>query len=183
MDLEKFCRLGELEKVADAWFYPDFKVFKNLYLTKNGKTGCRNWSIEKFIEAIAWELADKLDFYYWHFSEMREALNYLFPAKFGKTDVRNVETRLASSQDKFQFAGSKGYWQLTDLGDGYHNNKDAISYIFRTAETPLSYKEVIKELGKMGRRVNEGSIFALLDRDEAFKNLGEGKFRLMENVG
>ncbi len=87
MDLEKFCQLGELEKVDALWFHPGFRVFKNLYLTKNEKIGCRNWSIEKSIRALAWELADKLDFYYWHFSEMREALKYLFPTKFGKTSV------------------------------------------------------------------------------------------------
>ena len=150
MYLEKFCRLGELEKVADAWFYPDFKIFKNLYLTKNGKIGSRNWSIEKFIEAIAWELADKLDYYYWHYSEMCEALNYLFPTKFGETHVRQVNTRLSSNRDKFQFAGSKGCWQLTDLGDGYHNNKDAIIKIFRASDKPLYYKNVVDELRKWG---------------------------------
>ncbi|HAQ37340.1 MAG TPA: hypothetical protein DCQ58_02425, partial [Saprospirales bacterium] len=88
MDLEKFCRLGELEDIANTWFYSDFKLFKNLYITKNRKIGSRNWSIEKLIRAIAWELADKIDYYHWHFSEMREALNYLFPARFGKTSVR-----------------------------------------------------------------------------------------------
>lgn len=182
MDLEKFCRLGEMTEAAVAWFYPNFKIFKNLYLTINGKVGCRNWSIEKLIEALAWELADHLDYYYWHYSEMREAIYYLFPARFGKINVRHVNTRLSNSPDIFQFAGSKGYWQLTSLGDGYHNNKDAITHIFRTADTSLHYKEVIRELEVMGRRVNEGSIYALLDRDQSFEHLGQGKFRLMENV-
>ncbi len=183
MDFEKFCQLGELEKVNDLWFYNGFGLFKNLYVTKNGKIGCRRWGMEKLIEAIAWELADKLDFYYWHFSEMREALKYLSPTKFENTSVRYVDSRLSTSKEKFHFAGSKGYWQLTDLGDGYHTNKDAIISIFhRAADTSLYYKEVIKELGEMGRRINEGSIYALLDRDEAFENLDQGKFRLMEKV-
>jgi len=182
MDLEKFCRLGELEDVIDAWFYSDFKLFKNLYLTKNRKIGSRNWGIEKLMRAIAWELADKISYYYWHFSEMREALNYLFPAKFGATSVRHVNTRLSSSPDKFHHAGSKGIWQLTDLGDGYYSNKDAItSILLRTSNTPLSYKEIINELRGMGRRVNDGSIYALLDRDDAFTNIGQGKFQLTIN--
>jgi hypothetical protein len=178
LEFERFCQLGELKKVSIAWFCPDFQLLKNLYLTKNGKIGCRNWNIEKFMQALAWELADKLDYYYWHFSEMREALKYLFPTKFGETSIHYVSTRVASSLDKFQFAGSRGYWQLADLGDGYHNNKDAVTGILSAAGTPLHYKEVIKELRRMGRRVNEGSIYALLDRDEAFKDLGEGNFRL-----
>jgi hypothetical protein len=179
MDLEKFFRLGELEDVSDAWFYSDFKLFKNLYLTNNRKIGSRNWSMEKLIRAIAWELADKIGYYYWHFSEMREALNYLFPTRFGQTSVRHVDTRLSVSRDKFHHAGTKGFWQLTDLGDGYYNNKDAITSILQhVSNTPLNYKEIINELRGMGRRVNDGSIYALLDRDDAFTNVGQGKFRL-----
>ena len=182
MELEKFCQLGELEKVDNLWFYPGFGVFEKLYLTKNGKIGSRNWSVEKLMEALAWELADN-GYYYWHFSEMRGALKYLFPNRFGKTSVRYVASHLASSPDKFHFAGSKGYWQLTDLGDGYHTNKDAIVSVFhRAADTSLHFKEIIKELGEMGRRVNEGSIYALLDRDEAFEKLNQGKFRLVVKV-
>jgi len=181
MDLEKFCRLGELEKIDVLWFDPGFGVFKNLYLTNNGEIGCRKWSIVKLIEALAWELADKLDIYYWHFSEMREALKYLFPARCGKISVRHVESRLTSSPDKFQPAGSNGYWQLTNFGDGHHTNKDAIISIFHSAaDTSLHYKQVIKELGEMGRRVNEKSIYALLHRDEAFEKLGRGRFRVIK---
>lgn len=183
INLEEFCRLGELSKITTDWFSSDFKIFKNIYLTKSEKIGSRNWSIEKTIKAIAWELADSIEYYYWHFSEMREALKYLFPARFENTSVRLVNSRLSDSPDKFQYAGSKGIWQLTDLGDGYYNNKDAIiSILLRMSNEPLNYKEIIKELRGMGRRVNEGSIYALLERDDSFVSVGQGKFCLKENV-
>lgn len=183
MGFEEFLRLGELENITDAWFSPSLKLFTNLYLTKSMKIGSKKWSIEKTIKATAWELADKIEYYHWHYSEMREALKYLFPARFKNTNVRLINTRLSASPDKFQYAGSKGIWQLKDLGDGYNNNKDAItSILLRMSNAPLNYKEIIKELRGMGRRVNEGSIYALLERDDSFTSVGQGKFCLKENV-
>jgi hypothetical protein len=181
LDFEEFCHLGELKNISNAWFNPNFRIFANLYLTKGMQIGSKKWNIEKTMEAIAWELADEIEFYYWHFSEMREALKYVFPEKFRNLSVRHVDTCLSRSPDIFHHAGSKGFWQLTDLGDGYRNNKEAIVSIFnRAPKRPLDYKYIISELQGMGRRVNEGSIYALLDRDESFASVGFGKFYLEE---
>ena len=183
IDFEEFCQLGELGRITVAWFSPEFKIFKNLYLTKSEKIGDRNWNMEKTIKAIAWELADQIEYYNWHYSEMQKALRYIFPVRFENTSVDQVNTRLSQSPDKFQYAGSKGIWQLIDLGDGYRNNKEAITSIFlRSSNAPLNYKRIIEDLKGMGRRVNEGSIYALLERDNSFVGIGQGIFQLRENV-
>lgn len=181
LDLDRFFHLGELEEIDEQWFSPELSMFDQLFLTKARQVGRRDWNKEKAAEAIAWELADKLEFYYWHYSEMSEALKYLFPLRFGATSVRSVEACLQRKKDRFQHAGSKGYWQLADLGDGYHTNKEAIIDIFnRLGRTSLTYKQVCQELRERGRRINDGSIYALLDRDESFHRLRDGRFQLVE---
>ena len=181
MDFKEYCQLGELGNITDAWFNPELKLFKNLYLTKGMQIGSRRWNLEKSMWAIAWELADKSEYYHWHYSEMREALKYIFPERFNKLGVRYVNNRLSANPDEFHYAGSKGFWQLTDLGDGYRNNKEAIVSIFnRVSNQSLNYKYIIDELQGMGRRVNEESIYILLERDESFIRVGQGEFHLVE---
>ncbi len=178
---DDFCRLGELGQINDSWFTPNFKLFTNLYLAQGGKIGSKKWSIDKTMRAIAWELADEIEYYLWHYSEMRGALKYIFPERFNALSLGHVNTRLSGNPDLFHFAGSRGIWQLTDLGDGYRNNKEAIVSIFnRMSNSPLDYKYIISELQGMGRRVIEGSIYALLERDESFTNGGQGEFFLDE---
>lgn len=177
LPLKKFFQLGELDKINSLWFHPKLRLIKKIYLADNGTVAARKWSFEKLANAIAWELADKLDWYNWHFSEMREAFYYLDPDRFKDTKVRSISSRLASSP-QFHYAGSKGYWQLAELGDGYSNNKEAIRNILLEAEQPLDYKVIFENLVGNGRRVKEASIYALLDREDEFQNLENGFFSL-----
>ena len=187
MSLENFCKIGELEKVNDEWFFPDYGIFKGLYLTKNGKIGCRTWSIEAIMESIAWELIYVSD--YWHSSEMGKALKYLFPSKFNKTTDRQINSYISRAKDKFQHkiflkSGSKGYWQLTKLGDGCYDDKEAIIRIFHEVASPLYYKEVTKKLKERKWKVNDETIYQLLYRNkDIFEILDSGYFRLKENDG
>jgi len=48
------------------------------------------------VEAVAWELADKIEWYTWHYSEMRKALYYLLPQRFKETRSRNIASRLGT---------------------------------------------------------------------------------------
>ena len=66
MDLEKLCRLGELEKVVDLWFHPGFKVFKYIYLTSVRVREQRNRNVKAErrlfgLFAIGNQAADQID--------------------------------------------------------------------------------------------------------------------------
>lgn len=180
MDLESFCKLGELKKIDVFWLSPETGVFENIYITESGKIGCKNWGVAKAAEAIAIELAIQLECYYWHYSEMRNALQYLFPKNFETSTIQYVRNQLSDAPNgKFQRAGCRGIWQLSHYGDGHSENKDSLISIFKETGRPLTYEEIYRELRARKRCVNEKSIESLLhQKKDVFDNLKRGTFFL-----
>lgn len=182
MDIDRFCRIGELENIDDMWFCSRFGILKHVYLSKDRKVGCRSWSLEALAEALAWELENRLSCHYWHYSEMGKALKQL-SADFDNTSGHQINSRISNSQDKFHHAGSNGYWQLTSVGDGCRDNKEAIIHILHDIGMPLHYKEITRKLVERKRRVHDSTIYALLVREkDIFEQHGAGNFRLRKNT-
>lgn len=180
IEVEAFCKIGEIDKVVELWFSKDIGVLNRLYITQKGKVGCRKWNLPKKIAALAWELADEYELYYWHYSHMENALKYLDPEGHKTTTLSYVNNQISETKTIFQFAGTQGYWQLLVFGDGYQRNEDAVAGILRETGHPLHYIEIIKELEKRKRFIeNPDSIYQLLIREEeTFGRAGRGMFTL-----
>jgi hypothetical protein len=149
--------------------------FDGIFLTRSGSLGFRKWSLPSFMEAIAKELA-KDGFREWHFSEMGKALEYICPERFSNIKSRNVAAALARPDaSAFEYAGKKGQWRLKELGDGYMSNRDAVIAVLREGGAVLHYNTIVQRLK---RSVRPESIYALLARDSAFKNYGDGFYGL-----
>ena len=108
-------RFASLEEAArdicvDAYdLIHGWSFFDGVYLTTSGSLGSSQWTILSYIEAVAWELEQE-GFTEWHFSEMAQALKFIYPDKFSDLINRNIAAALARNDaTQFQHARAKGY--------------------------------------------------------------------------
>lgn len=140
-----------------------------------GLLGWARWSNADCLVALAWLLADA-DINSWHFSQMAKALALVWPERFAGTSGRDVLGIL--SRPGFtacQNAGRNGVWQLTAVGDGHRNNRDAVVALLADAGRPLDSQEIMAGLRREAR---PETIQALLMRDSAFRLTESGDFTL-----
>lgn len=155
-----------------AHIYP---FFEDVYLTMGSSFGCKKWTVVDWIEAVAWILADH-GFTDFHFSEIRKAINLINPTETSNSDNRNFAAAVSrSDHDRFEYAGQKGRWRLRAVGDGFANNKDAVIAILERSELPMHVTQIHN---KLNRPVREGTVAALLNRDEDFESFGEAYYGL-----
>ncbi len=180
LDKRQFVSLEEVAAFLEIEPYDlihAYTYFDGVFITREGKVGMNKWRMPESMEAIAWELA-YAGFTEWHFSEMAKALDHVFPDRFSNTLGRNVAAVLSrSNETSFQSIGQKGMWQLSEIGDGFANNKAAVIAVMKRSNKLLHYTEITNSLD---RSVRQETIYALLSRDNTFKGYGDGIYGLAE---
>lgn len=145
--------------------------------TSGGLYGLASWTLPQVVKATAEQLA-RSGFTEWHYSQIGKAAAY-FDSDLAGTSSRNFAAVLSRPDVRethyFEQAGRDGVWRLASLGDGYSSNLAAIKAIFEEAHMPLHWTDV---RARLRRTVNDGTIVALLSREEEFESLGGGTFQL-----
>lgn len=149
-------------------------IFDGVYLTVGATFGSLRWTIADRIEAVALELAES-GVRDWHFSQMAQALRYLYPEEAGTLKSRNVAAILARPGERFQHVGAKGVWRLASLGDGFATTKEAVLSLLAQSDLPLHYSAIVPRLA---RGIRAATVYALLSRETDFRNFGSGFYGL-----
>lgn len=142
---------------------------------QDGLLGWRRWNNADRLLALAWYLAEN-GIRTWHFSQMATALAMIWPERFADMTGRDVLGIVSRpGQQEFQNAGRNGIWQLSAMGDGYRNNRDAVVAVLNQAGTPLTVDQIMKRLERLAR---PATIQALLARDDTFVHVRGGRYTL-----
>lgn len=164
----------EISGITDYDLLLGHGVFDGVYLTVGATFGSLHWTIPDRIEAVALELADG-GVRDWHFSQIAQALRYLYPQEAETLKSRNVAAILARPGERFQHVGAKRVWRLASLGDGFANTKEAVLSLLAHSDLPLHYSPIVSRLD---RGIRAATVHALLAREADFRNFGSGLYGL-----
>ncbi len=149
-------------------------VLDGVFLTASATFGSHKWRMPECIEAIARALLN-VGVQEWHFSQMAQALRFVFPERFVSLTGRDIAAVVSRPGSRFQNVGAKGMWRLSSVGDGFADTKAAVIGILEQNAAPLHHAVILERLQ---RPIREATLLAMLAREDVFEHFGSGFYGL-----